>query len=246
MRLTGEVVNWRLYCRGQYSRQMTNPMRDHAEIEAGQAVYTPRVLAMYDLVVHGVSNHWIWRCPTRRLVEFSNKHITGNHLDVGVGTGLLLDRATLPAGPRIVLVDLNPNCLEAASRRITRYQPQCYRRDVLEPLNLPEERPFESAGLSYLLHCLPGNMASKSVVFDHVAEYLAPGGVLFGSTLLTDGIRRNAAARVLMRYYNRQRIFSNVQDSLASLQAALAERFAESGVEVVGCAALFWAKCPAG
>lgn len=217
-------------------------MHAQAEVEAGQAVYTPRVLATYDLVVHGISNHLVWRCPTRRLVKFTNDHITGNHLDVGVGTGLLLHRAKLPAKPRIALVDLNPHCLEAASQKIARYKPQCYRRNVLELLALPDQRPFDSAGLNYLLHCLPGDLRTKAVVFDHVAEYLAPGGVLFGSTLLTDGVRRNAAARALMRYYNRQRIFSNSQDSLEALEKALSDRFTESGVETAGCAALFWAR----
>lgn len=31
-------------------------------VAAGQAVYTPRVLKIYDLLVHGVSNPWVWRC----------------------------------------------------------------------------------------------------------------------------------------------------------------------------------------
>lgn len=226
----------------QWFRQEFRDMHDQARIEAGQAVYTPRVLAMYDLLVHGVSNHLIWRCPTRRLVKFSNAHITGNHLDLGVGTGLLLDRAKLPTDSRIVLVDLNQNCLDATARRIARYQLKCYRRNVLEPLDLPGERPFDSAGLNYLLHCLPGNIPSKAAVFDHVTEHLAPGGVLFGSTLLSDGIRRNAAARALMRHYNRQRIFSNSEDTLTDLQSSLESRFAEWGVEIMGCAALFWAR----
>ncbi len=217
-------------------------MHDQAGIEAGQAVYTPRVLGMYDFLVHGVSNHFIWRCPTRKLVNFSNAHITGNHLDLGVGTGLLLDRAKLPADSRIVLVDLNQNCLDATALRIARYQPNCYRCNVLEPLDLPGGRPFDSAGLNYLLHCLPGNIPSKATVFDHVAEHLAPGGSLFGSTLLGGGVRRNAAARALMRHYNRQHIFSNAHDTLTDLQSALESRFTEWGVEVVGCAALFWAR----
>lgn len=217
-------------------------MHDQASIDAGQAVYTPRVLALYDFLVHGVSNHFIWRCPTRQLVKFSNAHITGNHLDLGVGTGLLLDRATLPTDSRIVLVDLNQNCLDATARRIARYQPTCYRRNVLEPLDLPGERPFDSAGLNYLLHCLPGTIATKAAVFDHVAEYLTPGGVLFGSTLLGDGVRHNAAARALMRRYNRQGIFSNTEDKLTDLECALKTRFDEWGVEVAGCAAMFWAR----
>lgn len=37
------------------------------QIEAGQAVYTKSNLAVYDFVVLGVSNRFIWKCPTARL-----------------------------------------------------------------------------------------------------------------------------------------------------------------------------------
>jgi len=219
-------------------------MPDQARVEAGQAVYTPGVLAMYDFLVHLVSNHLVWRCPTQRLVELTNTHITGNHLDLGVGTGLLLDRAELPADPRIVLVDLNQHCLDATARRIARCRPTCYRRNVLEPLALENEKPFDSAGLNYLLHCLPGSIPEKAVVFDHVAEYLAPGGVLFGSTLLGEGVRSNPLARMLMGHYNRQGIFSNTEDTLDDLIAALKRRFTDGDVQTEGCVALFWARRP--
>lgn len=178
-----------------------------AEIDAGQAVYTRRNLAVYDWLVHGVSNRWIWRCPTQRLVDLYRTHATGNHLDVGVGTGLLMDRAELPDDSRLVLVDLNENCLALTSQRLARYRPTTYVRNVLEPLRLNDEAPFDSAGVNYLLHCVPGTMADKAVVFRCVAEYLAPGGVLFGSTLLSHEVERSWAARALMRFFQSQRYF---------------------------------------
>jgi len=61
------------------------------EVVAGQAVYSKRVLGNYDLVVLGLSNRFLWRCPTERLLEHYNRHVTENHLDVGVGTGYFLD-----------------------------------------------------------------------------------------------------------------------------------------------------------
>lgn len=70
------------------------------EVAAGQAVYTERLLAAYDFLVLGVSNRWVWKCSTRRLEELYARHITANHLDVGVGTGYLLDRCRLPSRHR--------------------------------------------------------------------------------------------------------------------------------------------------
>lgn len=58
-----------------------------AAAAAGAAVYSKPLLSGYDLWVLGFSNTFVWRCPTRLLLEFYNEHISGNHLDVGVGTG---------------------------------------------------------------------------------------------------------------------------------------------------------------
>ena len=48
-----------------------------------------------------------------------------------------------------------------------------YRRNVLEPIFLEGER-FDSIGLNYLLHCIPGIIESKSVVFDHLMNIIKP------------------------------------------------------------------------
>ncbi|MGJ0512633.1 hypothetical protein [Methylocystis sp.] len=42
------------------------------QIHAGQAVYTPNMLAIYDVLVLGLSNRWIWKCPTPRLLATSS------------------------------------------------------------------------------------------------------------------------------------------------------------------------------
>jgi hypothetical protein len=41
---------------------------------AGQAVYTRRVLQVYALIVLGLSNRLLWKCPTARLIERCNRH----------------------------------------------------------------------------------------------------------------------------------------------------------------------------
>jgi 2-polyprenyl-3-methyl-5-hydroxy-6-metoxy-1,4-benzoquinol methylase len=209
------------------------------QVEAGQAVYTRRMLRLYDFIVLGLSNRFVWKCPTRRLKAHYNQHVTANHLDVGVGTGYFLDRCRFPFNaPRIALMDLNPNTLEFAAKRIARYKPKTYRRNVLDPIALDAEK-FDSVGVNYLLHCLPGSMASKSVAFDHLKALMNPNAVLFGSTLLQRGVPQNWFARRLMDVYNKKGIFSNQDDGLEDLKWALSQRFGEVSVEVVGCAALF-------
>lgn len=220
---------------------MTEPTVDTGA-EAGQAVYTPRVLKIYDLLVHGVSNPWVWRCPTPRLVDLYERCVSARHLDVGVGTGYFLDRCRFPVEqPRVVLMDLNDHCLQTAAERIRRYQPTTVHCDILEPI--PEGvGTFDSIGLMYVLHCLPGTIEEKACVFDHLSALLEPGGCLFGATLLSQGIRRGLPARYLMSVYNRKQVFTNEGDTLEGLRSALEARFESVEIETAGCAALFQAR----
>jgi 2-polyprenyl-3-methyl-5-hydroxy-6-metoxy-1,4-benzoquinol methylase len=209
------------------------------QVEAGQSIYTKRTLLAYDLVVLGVSNRLIWQCPTQQLVSHYNRYVTANHLDVGVGTGYFLERCQFPSlTPRVALMDLNTNTLEFASQRLIRYKPELYRRNVLEPITLNGKK-FDSIGINYLLHCVPGSIESKSVAFDHLKAVMTPNAVIFGSTLLHRGVPRNWLAERLMDVYNTKRIFSNQDDDLEGLERSLSQRFRDVSVEVIGCAALF-------
>jgi SAM-dependent methyltransferase len=138
----------------------------------------------------------------------------------------------------VALLDLNENSLDFTARRIARYRPERYQGNVLEPISLNSNK-FDSIAVNYLLHCLPGTMETKAVALDHLRQWLNPGGVLFGSTLLTGGVERNRFARRLMEAYNKQGIFSNESDTLEGLEVALRQRFDDVQIEVVGCAALF-------
>ena len=128
----------------------------------GQRPATFRTLIpIYDLSVLWFSNSFIWHCPTPRMLAFYNEHITANHLDIGAGSGYYLDKCHFPtAHPRITLVDVNPNNLQRAAKRIARYQPQTCLGNVLQPLPLAAES-FDSIGMNYVLHVLPGTMTEQ-------------------------------------------------------------------------------------
>jgi ubiquinone/menaquinone biosynthesis C-methylase UbiE len=210
--------------------------------EAGAAIYNPWILSIYDLGVIQFSNQFAWRCPSPRILDFYNQHISANHLDVGVGTGYFLDHCHFPsAAPRIALLDLNPNSLRVTAHRLRRYSPTTHVANVLEPIQLDAPR-FDSIAINYLLHCLPGTMRSKQAAFDHLTVLLNPGGVLFGTTILGQGMRPNFLARRLMKLYNAKGIFSNDQDNLDDLESNLQQSFREYSTFVVGCVAFFWGR----
>jgi hypothetical protein len=212
-----------------------------ASVEAGQAVYSPMVLRTYDWFVLGFSNHALWRCPTAVLRALYDRNVSDRHLDVGVGTGYFLDQAKWPvARPAIALLDLNANCLAAASRRVARFSPQAVPANIMAPL--PALEPFQSAGLCYLLHCLPGSIPEKCVVFDNLAPLLVPGARVFGATIVQGRAPRSWAAQALMNLYNKKGIFSNAADTVEDLDAALHKRFRDVHIRLVGAVALFEAR----
>jgi hypothetical protein len=124
---------------------------------------------------------------------------------------------------------------------MARFQPETYRLNILEPTALKIPR-FDSVGMAGLLHCLPGTIRTKAVVFEHLKELMNPGGVLFGITLLQGGAKRNWLAKILMKAYNARGIFNNTEDDLDDLREVLTQNFSESSVEVIGCTALFWGR----
>nr|VFK31047.1 MAG: Methyltransferase domain-containing protein [Candidatus Kentron sp. MB]VFK35415.1 MAG: Methyltransferase domain-containing protein [Candidatus Kentron sp. MB]VFK77278.1 MAG: Methyltransferase domain-containing protein [Candidatus Kentron sp. MB] len=216
---------------------MENP--SHEQVMAGQADYTGFALHFYDFLVYRITTPFFWKCTPQRLVSLYNRHVTTNHLDVGIGSGYLLDRCDFPSQtPRIALMDLNPNTLTFVSKRIARYNPETYLQNVLEPVSA-DIRKFDSIGMNYLLHCVPGTITSKSVAFDHLKALMNPGAVLFGSTLLQKGVPLTRQAKLLLAYANKRGSFSNQEDSLEDLERALHDRFKDVSLEIVGCAAIF-------
>ncbi|KAK9245810.1 hypothetical protein V1506DRAFT_553602 [Lipomyces tetrasporus] len=211
---------------------------------AGQAIYTKLVLSLYDFIVLTVSNRWIWKCPTPIILTHYNRHMSDNHLDVGVGTGYYLDRGKYPsANPRIVLFDLNSNALEHTMNRIARFAPESHQVDVLKPISLNGLAKFDSVGINYLLHCLPGvGISDKSCIFDHLREMMDDNAVLFGATILGREVPRSWVAEKLMIFYNGKGIFSNRDDGLVDLKGELEKRFRDVEIQVFGCVAVFSAR----
>jgi hypothetical protein len=208
--------------------------------EAGQAAYTRSFLPRYDFLVLNLNNNLLWRCPTARMLEHYDAHVSDRHLDAGVGSGYFLDHCRFPGvSPHIALVDLNPNTLVFVRERIRRYSDvTLYRRNILKPLRIPEK--FDSIGVSYLLHCLPGLIEDKAVtVFENLKGCLNPGGVVFGSTLLYDLSMKHFFARLALDVYQRSGAMSNRWDTLAGLEAALKRSFSRYELHTVGCTAFF-------
>ena len=202
-------------------------------------IYTRTSLRLYDAVVMGLLARHVWDCPADTFVEHYRQHITSNHADIGVGTGYCLDRCGFATpDPRLVLIDLQLNCLEYAARRLARYHPQLMRRDVLQPMPKVSRR-FDSVALGGVLHCLPGDMRDKSRAFDMVRPLMSSGSKIFGYTLVTDPVRQQRRGAMVLGLLNRVRAVDNSSGRASDLARELSSRFAESSVEQVGYMAFF-------
>jgi len=211
---------------------------EQTAIAKAHAVYTPVILSIYDVLVHGLSNRFAWRCPTRLLLELYRDNLSANHLEAGVGTGFFLDRAGAERFDRLALIDINRHCLDRAGHRLARFKPALYQVNLLAPIKL-DLAPFASVGLTYVLHCLPGRMSEKLKAVDHLRPLMKKGAVLFGATILGRGIAPNRAASALLDLYNAKGIFNNREDDIDSLGNGLRQRFDRVEIEMQGCVATF-------
>jgi SAM-dependent methyltransferase len=208
----------------------------------GQADYTPWMLAIYDPWVLGFMAPVVWRCPSPPVVERYRRHLGRRHLDVGPGTGYLLEKAGIDSNTELTLLDPNPNVLVYVTRRLEPMRVTTVEADVLKPL--PVQGPFDSAALSFVLHCLPGPMSHKAAAIRNIARVLTHDGVLYGATVLGRSGQHTPPARAFLWAVNRRGTFDNLDDTAEGLHEILAASFDTVEIEVVGSIALFTAWTP--
>jgi len=206
-----------------------------------QQYFNKLSLFFYDFLLYGVISKYAWGSSVQRLDAHYAKYSSANHLEVGVGTGFLLDRVRFPSPLRLALMDLSQECLEKTCRKVARYAPATYVQNILEPITQPIA-PFDSISINYVMHCVPGSFAEKGIAFNHLAALLAPGATLFGTSVLSKGARKNLLARPFMWLMNALGVFNNRNDSAGELEAHLRHHFAVLEFEVVGVTAFFAVK----
>lgn len=207
----------------------------------GQSVYNNFTLSLYDFWVLGFSNHLLWKCKTSYLKKHFKTYLSSNHVDIGVGTGYYLKHCLEKKQKRIALIDLNKHSLTKAKNSIEHLNVEIYQANVLEDFSLECDK-FDSLSINYLLHCLPGDIEEKSILFKHIQNLLNDGAIIFGSTILNKNIEKNIFATKLMDIYNKKGIFDNANDSYDGLKSILEYYFKDVKIELKGCVAIFSAK----
>lgn len=213
-----------------------------AKVMRSQRFFNKASLFIYDFILYGFISKYAWGSSLQRLDAHFQKYVSSNHLEVGVGTGYLLDRIKFSTpNPRLALMDLSLPCLEKTRHKVSRYSPEIYVQNLLEPMQ-HGILPFESISINYVLHCVPGDINQKCQALIQLKTLLKPDAVLIGTTVLSKDASKNLLARPFMWFLNFLGVFNNSEDGAIDLENFLKTNFQVVEFDVVGVTAFFAVK----
>jgi len=187
-----------------------------------QRYFNPLLISLYDFSVYRIVSQYIWGCSNSLLIHRYQHYVSPHHLEVGVGTGYLIDKSNANIS-RLDLMDLSRACLHKSSKRLHRYYPSVIRHNVLEK-PLEEDKRYDSIGINYVMHCVAGDFTDKGIVFGNLKKLLTNRGVIFGATVMkTD--QSSTRANLFMWILNRIGIFNNGNDNYDDLKHELEKYF---------------------
>lgn len=206
--------------------------------------YSHVILELYNFLILKLSSVLIWRCRTQRLIQLYRSHVSRQHLEVGVGTGYLLNRAVFPSHwVTLHILDCNAKVLRHAYYRLARYNPVMVLCDLMSD-DWPALPKQQSIGMNYVWHALEGSLQERGRVFGKLAAQLSENGVLFGSSVVGIHDRMPKLSQQVSRHWLRVGLFNNQSDQPDTLRAILKEYFLEVSVWQEGQVMLFVAKHP--
>ena len=206
--------------------------------EKSQAFFNPWLLSIYDFFVFRFISPYLWGCSKNQLIDRYMELSGHTHLEIGVGTGFLLDQYN-PGNIDLSLMDLSNVCLERSAKRLRRYQPTIWRKNILHPID-GVNKPFDSISINYVMHCVAGEFTHKGAAFGHLKKLLKPDGVLFGTSVMkTD--ESNIFALIFMWLLNKVGVFNNTGDNITELEKSLKQHFSYVVVEKKSASVMFYA-----
>ena len=196
----------------------------------------------YDRLVNKINCQHVWKCSERYIINHYRNNISHYHLEIGPGSGYFLKKENLLKNPSIdqlTLIDINSEILDFSKENLT----PDYCNDIVT-LNfdifsdkIPSGIKFNSVGLNYVLHCIPGKLENK---LDTLLDNLDHTGYnLFGATVICDPLHMNPLAEYELMLLNTLGIFNNNHDSYEDLSRYLLKNNIKHNISKRGYVALF-------
>lgn len=187
-------------------------------------------------MVNDINCTYAWRCPKKNIIKNYKSNIKNNHLEIGPGTGYFLKNNF--DIKKLYLIDINQDTLDFSYQNLS----ENYNDINIINHNLFEEKLFinnlESAGINYVLHCVPGNLEDK---IDNLVNNLKSNKQItyFGATVLNDEDLQTNVSRLELQFLNKFKIFNNKNDYSKNLINFLKYNNFNYKIKIVGNVLIF-------
>ena len=203
---------------------------------------------------------YVWRYSRedQLLAYQSSMANSKNHLEIGtVSVWLPIMASKDLSSTRYCLLDIDQSAVISAKQHminagVPSNHIQSIQGDALQidKLSLPNDQPFDSVAISYVLHCIPGSLNHKlPLILDGLSrlDSVNENTIFFGSTITYPDINDDASIEDKiglhsMHLLQRVGIFNNGQDKHSDFDKIFSNYFNEYEIEKTGFVSSFCAK----
>ena len=193
----------------------------------------------YDKFVNEINCEKVWKCSRKHIINNYNSNINYNHLEIGPGTGMFLKKENLNVNlNKLTLVDINNKILNHSRHNLDSEHSNINSLVYdLFSYEIPSNIEFNSVGINYVLHCVPGNLQTK---LDKLIGNLGNNKYnLFGASVICDPLHMNPIAEYELMFLNAVGIFYNNNDTYEELNEYLNNKNYNFSLKKQGYVAIF-------
>ena len=173
----------------------------------------------YDYFVNNLNCKYVWGCDSQNISYLYKANLTKNHLEIGPGTGFFLKDNNFK---NLHLMDVNNDILFTSKENL---KDNCknisiYNHNIFKEKNRMY-MDVQSIGLSYVLHCVPGNLSeslnnlSNNITSDNRVK-------VFGSTVILND--NKLISNLEINFLNNFGIFNNKSHNYNDLNEFISDK----------------------
>ena len=194
-------------------------------------------IKFYDYLVNDINCNYAWRCNKNNIFDLYRKNLESNHLEIGPGSGyFLLPKHHNKKIGNLFLMDINYPILNHSHNNLKNHFPNVYpiKHNIFE--NSLKFLDFQSVGINYVLHCVPGRLENK---MEKLINNLPENLTIFGSTVINDFNKQTNLSQVELMVLNKLGIFNNSNDYSNALIKFAKSNKLEFDTQIIGNVLIF-------